>query len=264
MQQKVFTLIAYFRYLFHSGTRHSVHSPFVYSLVDKVFRNKEEHPSFALIREQRRKFLRKSQVIEITDFGSGANSLQYVHRFESVASIVKNSSITEKYGRFLFRLVQHFKPQTIIELGTSVGLSTLYLSMANPRAKVYTVEGCSTKSEQAATCFSELGILTIEQQIGRFDLVLPDLVKQAGKLDFAFIDGNHTYEATVANFETLLRIANNDTIFVFDDIHWSADMQKAWLQIADHKRVTVSIDVFRMGIVFLRKELSKQNFVIRF
>lgn len=241
-----------------------MHSPFVYSLVDKVFRNQKEHQAFAVIRERRRKFLHKSQTIEITDFGSGANFQEYVHRFESVSAITRNSSVSEKYGRFLFRLVEHFGPQTIIELGTSVGISTLYLALANPKAKVYTVEGCSTKSEQAAACFSELGISTIEQHIGRFDLVLPDLVKQVGKLDFAFIDGNHTYEATRANFETLLSIADNETIFVFDDIHWSADMHKAWNEIIDYERVTVSIDVFRMGIVFLRKELSKQNFVIRF
>ena len=90
------------------------------------------------------------------------------------------------------------------------------------------------------------------------------MIALAGKLDFAFIDGNHTYEATIANFNTLLSIAHNDTVFVFDDIHWSAGMQKAWDEIAGHERVTVSIDLFRIGIVFLKKELSKQKFVIRY
>jgi predicted O-methyltransferase YrrM len=138
------------------------------------------------------------------------------------------------------------------------------MALANPDANVYTIEGCTTKSEQATTNFNAMQVSNIEQHIGRFDLVLPDLVKQAGKLDFAFIDGNHTYEATIENFKTLLAIANNDTVFVFDDIHWSADMQKAWNKISDHKGVTVSIDLYRFGIVFLKKELSKQKFVIRF
>jgi len=93
---------------------------------------------------------------------------------------------------------------------------------------------------------------------------LPDLIKQAGKLDFAYIDGNHTYEATIENFESLLEIAHNDTVFVFDDIHWSAGMEKAWNEITDHKRVTVSIDLFRTAIVFLRSELSRQKFIIKF
>ena len=264
MRQKAFSMIAYLRYLVNSGSRHSVHSPFVYALVDKVFRNNKENQAFQDIFKIRRKLLNKTQVIEITDFGSGANQKAYSHRFERVASIARNSSVSNKYGRLLFRLVENFRPQTILELGTSLGISTLYLALANPEAIIYTVDGCSTKSEQAASNFNALNISNIEQHIGRFDLVLPDLIKQAGKLDFAFIDGNHTYEATIENFNSLLRIAHNDTIFVFDDIHWSAEMQKAWNEIADHEHVTVSVDIFRMGIVFLKKELSKQKFVIRF
>jgi len=264
MRQKVFSIIAYLKYLVNSGTRHSVHSPFVYALADKVFRDREENQAFQDILQIRRKLLNKSQVIEITDFGSGANQKDYSHRFERVASIARNSSVSDKYGRLLFRLVKYFGPQTIIELGTSLGISTLYLAMANPDAHVYTIEGCTTKSEQAENNFKAMLVSNIEQHIGRFDLVLPDVIKQAGKLDFAFIDGNHTCEATIENFKALLRIAHNETIFVFDDIHWSADMQKAWNEISDHERVTVSVDVFRMGIVFLRKELSKQKFVIRF
>lgn len=264
MRRKLFSLIAYLRYLGKSGSRHSVHSPFIYALVDKVFRNRKDNQAFQDIANLKLKLLNKSQVIEITDFGSGSSHREYSHRFECVASIVHKSSVSDKYGRLLFRLVEYFKPQTIIEMGTSVGISTLYLALANPDASIYTIEGCATKSEQAAANFNALQVSNIEQHIGRFDIVLPDLIRQAGRLDFAFIDGNHTYEATLANFESLLTIANNDTVFVFDDIHWSAGMQKAWNEIVAHKRVTVSIDLFRFGIVFLKKELSKQKFVIRF
>lgn len=263
MKRRIFELLAYMRYLKHSGTRHSVHSPFVYTLVDSVFKNKQDHQAFQDIRKLRNKLLHKSQVIEITDFGSGSNFREYSHRFESIASIVRNSAVSERYGHLLFRLVEYFKPQTIIELGTSVGLSTLYIAMANPDSSIFTLEGCTTKSEQAEANFKALQVSNISQHIGRFDIVLPDVIKQAGKLDFAFIDGNHTYEATLANFETLLSIAHNDTVFVFDDIHWSAGMQNAWTEISGHERVTVSIDLYRMGIVFLRKELSKQKFIIR-
>lgn len=264
MRRKLFSLIAYLQYLLHSGTRHSVHSPFVYLLVDQVFRNKKGDQAFLKIADLRNMLLHKSQVIEITDFGSGANHKLYSNRFERISSIVRNSSVCDKYGRLLFRLVEYFRPQTIIEIGTSVGISSLYLALANPSAKVYTIEGCTTKSEQAAANFSAMQISNIEQHIGRFDIILPDLVRQAGKLDFAFIDGNHTFKATLENFETLLSIANNDTVFVLDDIHWSAEMQNAWNKIADHERVTVSIDIYRFGIIFLKKELSKQKFVIRF
>ena len=264
MRQKLFLMIAYLRYLGKSGTRHSVHSPFVYTLVDKIFRNRQDHQAFQDISQLRKKLLSKSQVKEITDFGSGANYKGFKIRYESIASIVRNSALSEKYGRLLFRFVEYFKPNTIIELGSSVGISTLYLAMANPESKIFTIEGCSAKSEQATDNFNSLQVSNIEQHIGRFDIVLPDVIALAEKLDFAFIDGNHTYEATFANFNSLLNIAHNDTVFVFDDIHWSEGMQKAWEEIAVHERVTVSIELFRIGIVFLKKELSKQKFVIRY
>jgi predicted O-methyltransferase YrrM len=264
MKSKSIAVIAWLRYLNNSRTRHSVHSPFVYSLIDEVIRNRKDEVSFDKLQELRYKLARKSQLIEITDFGAGANNKNYEHRFESVGSIVRKSAVTEKYGRLLFRLVEHFKPQVIVELGTSLGLSTLYMALANPQAQVYTIEGCTTRSEQAANNFKNLNVSNIDLHIGRFDLVLPDVISQAKKLDFAFIDGHHTRKATIANFESLLKISHNETVFVFDDIHWSAGMEEAWSEIVVHEMVTVSIDLFRMGIVFLRKELSKQKFVIRF
>jgi predicted O-methyltransferase YrrM len=264
MKSKLYRIIAFLKYLNKSGTRHSVHSPFVYSLIEDVIRNRKNDPAFDAIHALRVEILRKTQLIEITDFGAGSGFKNYEHRFEKVSQIARKSSVTEKYGRLLFYLVQYFKPQTIIELGTSLGISTLYLAMADPSVKVCTVEGCTTKSEQASANFEALKVTNIEQHIGRFDIVLPDVIRQVGKLDFAFIDGHHTYDATLGNFETLLNISHDNTVFVFDDIHWSAGMEKAWLEIASHERVTVSIDLFHMGIVFLKKGLSRQKFVIRF
>jgi predicted O-methyltransferase YrrM len=264
MKSNTFATIAWLRYLQKSGTRHSVHSPFVYALVDNVIRNRNEHPALIEISKLRHKLSRKTQLIEITDFGAGSGKRNYEHRFESVGSITRKSAVTEKYGRLLFRLVEHFKPLTIIELGTSLGISTLYIAKAYPSARVYTIEGCATRSEQASNSFNALNAPNIELNIGRFDLVLPDVIKQVEKLDFVFIDGHHTCNATLNNFEQLLKIAHNDTVFVIDDIHWSAGMEAAWGKIADHERVTATIDLFRMGIVFLKNELSKQKFVIRF
>jgi predicted O-methyltransferase YrrM len=264
MALNTFSATACLRYLIQSGSRHSVHSPFVYTLVDSVFKNKAGNTAINEIVKLRNSLSHNSRMIEITDFGSGSNHKSYSHRFENISTIVKKSSISKAYGLLLFRLVEYFKPQTVIELGTSLGISSLYMAMANPEAKVITVEGCTTKSEQASANFNALNVTNIELHIGRFDIILPDLINQTRELDFAFIDGNHTYEATVANFNALLAIAHNDTVFVFDDIHWSPGMQKAWDEITDHEKVTVSIDLFRMGIVFLRKELSKQKFVIRF
>jgi len=263
MNQRFYVLKAYLQYLFKSGSKQLPYSHFIQLLVDDVITNQSDHNAFKEIRDLRKTLLQKVQVIESTDFGTGADNKGYKLHFISIADIVRNSAVSERQGHLLFRLVEYFKPENIIELGTSIGISTLYLAKANPESKIFSLEGCTTKSEQATVNFNTLNVNNIEQHIGRFDIVLPDVIEQIHKVDFVFMDGNHTYDATISNFEALLGIAGNDTVFVFDDIHWSAGMERAWNEITDHERVTISIDLFRMGIAFLRKDLDRQKLVIK-
>ncbi len=258
-----FSSQAFARYLIKSGSLHSIHSPFVYSLIEEVLNPGADTSRFQEVSDLRKSMLRKKYLIEITDYGGGKNMSDYTLRFESMSSIVKRSAINEKFGKILFRVVNHFKPLTILELGTSVGFSSMYMALANPSAQIFTIEGCPKKAEQALSNFNTLQISNIEQHIGRFDIILPELLGKVGKLDLAFIDGNHTYKATLRYFDALMKIAHNDTILIFDDIHWSKGMEDAWSKITVHPQVSVSIDLFRIGIVFLKQELSKQKFVIR-
>lgn len=264
MKSNLYSIVAYLRYLVQSRTSYSVHSPFVFSLVGQVINDHSENQSFTEIADLRDALFRNARQLEITDFGTGSGSREFIHRFASVSSIARNSGMNNKYGKLLYRLVAWFKPHTIIEIGTSLGLSTTYLAKAAPKANIFTIEGCATKSQQAASNFNKLGISNVEVQIGSFNIVLPALVKKTASVDFVFIDGNHSYKPTLSYFRLLLQIAHNDTVFVFDDIHWSPEMTKAWKEIINHEHVTVSVDLFRMGIVFIRKELSKQHFVIRY
>ena len=258
-----YSLSAYLNYRINSTTRHGIHSPFVYRFTNEVIRVKNHYAEFVEIEQIRESMLNLTNVIEITDFGTGKGNRDYELRFERVQSIAENDSVSKKEGKLLFNLVKFFKPDTIIEIGTSLGISTVYLAKAAPEARLHTLEGCSTKSQLAASNFSKLHLTKIQQHIGKFDLTLPKALAQINKLDLAFIDGNHSYHATIKYFELLLQKAHNDTVFVFDDIHWSADMGKAWMKIIGNEHVTASIDLFSMGIVFFRKELSKQAFVIQ-
>ena len=165
----------------------------------------------------------------------------------------------------LFRLSRYFQPENIIELGTSLGLSTLYLSYGSPASNIYTIEGCPNISQIAKNNFREAGFEKIRMVTGNFDDKLPEILGHINSLDLAFIDGNHKQEPTIKYFEQCLLKSNPaTTILIFDDIHWSDGMEKAWEYISGHPSVTLSVDIFFMGIVFLRKELTKQHFVIRF
>ncbi len=181
-----------------------------------------------------------------------------------VKNIAKYSAISEKFGEMLFRIIEHFKPETVLELGTSLGIGTLYLATANQSSKVYTIEACPETAKKALQNFKELNVKNINQITGNIDEELPKLLQKTDKLDFVYFDGNHQKDATLNYFYQCLEKAHNDTIFYFDDIHWSAGMETAWEEIKKNENVTLSIDLFFSGIVFFKKELSKEDYVIKF
>lgn len=223
-----------------------------------MINKKGSYYSFDKIEHLRKKLLISKKEIDVTDFGTGRSGKR------KVSEIAEQSLKNEKYGQLLFRLAYHFKPNTILELGTSLGITTCYLASANPTSKVITIEGSSEIANEAKKNFNELGLDTIETIIGNFDSVLPSVTSRQSSVDFVFIDGNHRKEPTLRYFNQLLEHAINDTIFIFDDIHWSDDMEEAWEEIKNHPKVTVTIDLFFLGLIFFRKEQVKENFTLRF
>ena len=166
-------------------------------------------------------------------------------------------------------MVQYYQPENVLELGACFGITTSYLSSGNKAAQVFTMEGAKQIAGVARKDFEKLRLKNIELIEGNFDNRLPLFIQQLKEkhqtLDFVFIDGNHRYEPTARYFHELLSVVNDDSIFIFDDIHWSEEMEKAWNEIIAHESITLSIDLFFIVIVFFRKENKvKQDFVIRF
>ncbi len=214
------------------------------------------------IAELRYELLDCNETINVKDFGAGSKVMK--SNIRKVKDIAKYSAINEKFGEMMFRLIEKFKPQTILELGTSLGLGTLYIAKPNSKAKVHTIEACPETAKIASENFKELDAENINQIIGNINDELPTLLENIDALDFVYFDGNHQKEATLNYFKQCLPKAHNNTIFYFDDIHWSKGMEEAWEEIKANKNLTLIVDLFFSGIVFSRKELSKQDFVVRF
>jgi predicted O-methyltransferase YrrM len=251
----------YAKYLSKAKNRHGIHSPFVYELLDKVIYNKTEFSEYETVETIRKQLLGRTDEIEITDLGAGSTFNSSNKR--KIADIAKNSAKGGKWGELLFRLSKHFQPQTMIELGTSLGIGSLYQLLGNPNGKLTTFEGCPNTAAVAQKSFQKAKVnpTTIE---GNFDDTLQPFLNSIEKLDWAFIDGNHQKKPTIHYFEQCLEKCHNDSVLLFDDIYWSKGMAEAWENIKAHKRVTVTLDLFQVGIVFLRKEQPKQHFVIRY
>ncbi len=262
MIDKFTTLKTYITYLIQSKTKHGTHSPFVYKLLEDCIYDKTYFEAYKQIDNLRNKLLKSNEYITINDLGAGSKTKNNNRR--KISAIVKHSSVSKKYGQLLFRLTRYFKPNNILELGTNLGLGTTYLSKGIPESQITTIEGCENITNKAQNNFSNLGVSNVNLITGNFDQVLKQVVKSIPSLDMIFFDGNHQYESTLNYFEICLDKVNNDSVFVFDDIHWSKQMEKVWKEIINHPRVTVSIDLFRMGLVFFRKEQTKEHFTIRY
>lgn len=254
----------YLKYYFtaSNGKGHGVHSPFVFEFIKYVLNDKKEYSCYNPIEKIRKHLLANSNIIEVEDFGAGSTVIKTKKRM--VKSIASSSLKPKKYSKLLYRMVQYYHKKNVLELGTSLGTTTAYLASAG-NVSVTTMEGAKNIAEIAKNNFSLLGLNNIETIEGDFDLTLPEYLSKNKKIDFVFLDGNHRKLPTLQYFDALLLNANEETIFVFDDIYWSEEMEEAWETVKHNQKVTLTIDLFFIGIVLLGKDFkAKQHFTIRF
>ena len=253
---------SYLKFLFHSKNEHGVHSPFVFDLVTKCFYDATKYPEYETLKSYRKSLLKNKNTIEVTDFGAGSRVFKSNTR--EISKIAQTAGITPKNAELLFRIVRYFQPKSILEIGTSLGLATSALSLANENTKIITLEGCPNTMATAKKMFQVSSFKFLNNAVDfvntEFNLFFENLKPQI--FDLVYFDGNHSKKATLEYFEALLPTISNDSVWIFDDIHWSADMEEAWEIIKNHPKVSVTIDTFQWGILFFRAEQVKEHFII--
>lgn len=258
---KIAVLRDHLQYYCSAKTRYGIHSPFVFDFICNVLNKKTDSREISDLEALRKKLKKNNNLIAITDMGAG--SIHSSENKRKISDIAKSSLKGRKYASLFYRMIRYYGSEKVLELGTSLGVTTCYLAKANPSMEVITIEGCDKIVDIAKENAGKLGLKNISFITGNFDALLDDVVKKQ-KPDFIFFDGNHTQEATLRYFESCLPFVMNNSIFIFDDINWSDEMKEAWGKIRSHHSVAVTIDLYFVGLVFFRKELSRENFVIRF
>jgi predicted O-methyltransferase YrrM len=257
----LFQIKSYLKFLWNSKNEHAVHSPFVFNLLTKCFYDKKFKPEYTVLTNYRNELLKNKNTIEITDFGAGSRVFKSNTR--QIAQIAKTAGISPKRAQLLFRIVNYFQPETILEIGTSLGLATSALSLGNPKASIITLEGCPETAKQAQLQLQKFNCNNVESVVSEFNSYFKNNQPSTINYQLIYFDGNHSKKATLEYFEFLLPTITNETVWIFDDIHWSSEMEEAWEIIKNHQKVTVSIDTFQWGLVFFRYEQPKQHFIIR-
>jgi predicted O-methyltransferase YrrM len=264
MSRQVEALVGYLKHAVRAQSKYKLHSPFVFGFYQNVLKDEHTYIQYRVVNRLRKELESVSRFIKRKDMGARCKDYPCDQRFVRVKDIVHHSSVTRKKGEFLFRLIHQYKPNSILELGTSLGISTIYFALAAPESKIVTIEGCIDSANLARENFERTGLNNIHVITGNFEDKLAVALEEMPNPDLVFFDGNHKKEPTLSYFEQCLPHIHPGTIFLFDDIHWSAGMEEAWNIIRNHPKVRVSIDLYHLGIVFFREELSKEDFTIRF
>ena len=290
-----------------NGKGHGVHSPFVYDFIRNVLNDRRRPAVWSRIGSLRARLLKDDTWLEVEDMGAGSSVAK--GRRRQVKEIARHAAKPAKLGQLLFRIADYYQCRRIVELGTSLGISTAYLAsggeaaiagsakhrpdltkegaigggtgrtdegvMRDPRGqtgavrpgsvRVWTIEGAAEIAAVAIRNFRELGLENVELVVGNFDERLSEVLDHAGGVDLAFIDGNHRLEPTLRYFRQIMERCAPGAILIFDDVHWSEEMEKAWEEIQRDPRVYMTIDLFFIGLVVIREEFKvKQHFTIRF
>jgi len=258
------TTVKYLKYIILSKHRKGfgIHSPFVFDLASRVFRNKIDPHIVCSIEKVRKKLKSDRRSIIVKDLGTGSEKLKSNKR--KVSDIARNSPVPKKYGILLSNMALEFGNPLIIEFGTSIGISTMYMASGCPDTTVYSIEGCPAISDIAIENFREAGLKNITVLTGSFDEMWSAAISSSNKPGLVFIDGNHRKEPVLKYFTEIAEISDSKTVIVIDDIYYSKEMEEAWNEIKHCEKVTLTIDIFRMGIVFFRSGISSNNYTIRY
>lgn len=246
---------------------HGIHSPYLFEWVRMVMNDPHRFYAWDKIEQVHERLLSDERELVFVDYGSGA-SVKGEERVLKVCDIAKTSLSKKKYAQMLARLVNWLgtsdKPETrsltIVELGTSLGITTAYMAAMDSRNKVVTYEGCSAVSSIARETWKALGIRNIDCRVGEIqvDVLSADLQQ----VDVVFVDANHTYAGTRAYLNILLEKVHAKSVIVIDDIHYSPAMEQAWREICADERVTSSMDLYQMGMLFFDPHFWKRHYVL--
>lgn len=246
------TAYRFLRYYFSASTVFDLQSPMAYAFAREVLEDRRTFYVFSEAESLRQQWLRDRGSIRVSDFGAGSLSLQGQERV--ISDLAKRVATPPQFCRWLFHIARFGQPATMLELGTSLGISAIYQSAAAPHAKFITLEGCPETAGLARRSFQQLHCRA-ELQVGRFDALLPSALDQLGKLDHLYLDGDHSLEGTLKYLEECRRYSHPGTVWVIGDIHWSEGMERAWETVKAMPGVKMTIDLFGMGVVLFRQEI---------
>lgn len=255
---RLFQLKTFLRYWLDAVDAHSLHSPFFYDFYKNVIDTTTDRTLFAGIERERNAFLQNESEVEVLDLGSGTTNDSTKRKVKEIASASLSPS---RLSALYTRLISFYQLKEVLELGTSLGINTLYL--AAQATHVTTFEGAPVVAAIARSLFNRAGSTNITIIQGNIDQTLPDHLLRSKPVDLAIIDANHRYEPTLNYFNQIIHRISPRGIIVIDDIHYNEGMERAWTDLKTNQLVYGSADIYRAGFLFFDPSLNKQHVVLQ-
>ncbi len=267
-QHYLFRVKSFFGHLLTARTRYSIHSPFLYHFICQVLNDNYQYDDYLDVEGFREKIAYDRSWFKKMDLGAKGEGRESIIQ---VSSEVDKITIPSKYGQLLYRTIRYFGLRYALELGTGFGIGSAYLMkglQANRKSKLITIEGCPETSNITRKYLENLReenpgteLIMVE---GAFEDHLKNALNSIKEIDFLLMDGHHKKEPVIRNFNTVLPYMNNSGVIAIDDINWSPEMKSAWETIIQNSNVSMTVDLYRMGLIFLSPSLPKSSFKIRF
>ena len=254
MTKRFFRLWQFLPFYFTAVTKYQLHSPFVFELANAVLEDERWYYAFRDVEVIRAKMRSSQAILQVRDFGTGND------RQIPLNHVLRRAASSAGQGKQLFRLANWANPDTMLELGTSLGIGAMYLMSGARTARFVSLEGCPQTAEIARTNIDLMGFGSqVEVMVGPFEKTLQPALEKLQTVDFVYLDGHHLQAPTLAYFEKCLQFSTERTVFVFDDMHWSAEMVAAWAQIQQHQQVTLTVDFFDLSLVFINPNFKQKQ-----
>ncbi|MEP7196496.1 MAG: class I SAM-dependent methyltransferase [Saprospiraceae bacterium] len=252
MVGKINSLLEFF---WKSDTIYRFHPPGLYKLNEKVFENKDHYYDSDLILEQYQILLRQEGIVEDSLFAS--------KRAQSgipLSAFAAKALHSPAFLNTLYKLVRLYQPSKILELGSCMGISTLCLGLAARESEIISVEGNTQFSKIAEQVLKNHVLTNVKILNETFDSALNELKNK--EFDFVFLDGDHSYEASISIVNKLIPLLSKNAILVMDDIHWSTGMYKAWKELIIRNEFQCSLETLRWGLLFMDRSLTSGKYCL--
>lgn len=252
-------------YLTHrlvAKTRHGTHSPFVYKLTDEVIYDFSAKKIDDSVEQQRKKLFDDDSSLILTENNECLGQLKLQQT--TVKRLAKKLTNKKEVDRLIYRLVANRQPAVSLQIGTGLGVSAAYFSMANSRNPVKIIECEPEFSTVAQRIFSNLGIDNVELRTGNLQQLLHHTLLNSTKLDIVYFNKFKDGETLFNLFGLCLAKADENSMFIIKGIYSDPSTKTMWAKIKELPEVTVTVDLFWIGLVYFKKDQAEEHFKIKF